>query len=180
MVSSAPDLDKWVDFVQRAIQRRPHMSVQDVYKLIYQGVLGPEHLIDSPDLFEKALREELAGLNSCDDDPLWEAARPDGSLARVYLWQFMEANGEVEWLVGACLETGKRSWGTVEQLRQVWKKIVESGSQGHFSRFERGDLAAFDELVGAGDFPVLHHSIEYQKLYKPAYRLVAFDLLKRK
>ena len=41
------------------LARYPLMALQDMYKLLYQGILGPEHLIAEPEAFTARLLAEL-------------------------------------------------------------------------------------------------------------------------
>ena len=44
--------------IDEHLTRRPLMAPADVYKLLYQGVLGPEHLVTSPGDFAARLEEQ--------------------------------------------------------------------------------------------------------------------------
>src|SRR5512136_2283430 len=99
------------------LARYPAMEPADVYKLLYQGVLGPEHLIASPKAFAARLRVEYDIQPSDDAEPLWEPVRPDGARGRVNLRPFKAAGGDVERLIAACLEIAERAWGTPAELR---------------------------------------------------------------
>jgi hypothetical protein len=71
--------------IKEHLARRPAMEPCDLYKLLYQGVRGPEHLISSPEAFTERLVKEWHELDFADSDPLWESIRPDGSLLRLNL-----------------------------------------------------------------------------------------------
>jgi hypothetical protein len=60
----------------------PLMTLQDIYKLLYQGVLGPEHLMAEPDAFTGRLLAELEAVSPAVDEPPYEPVRPDGRLRR--------------------------------------------------------------------------------------------------
>lgn len=46
-----------VALIKEHLARRPAMEPRDVYKLLYQGTRGPEHIIASPKAFTE--RKEL-------------------------------------------------------------------------------------------------------------------------
>ncbi|MGC8874124.1 MAG: hypothetical protein ACP5SI_06705, partial [Chloroflexia bacterium] len=79
--------------------RHPAMGIQDVYKLLYQGVLGPEHLIPDPMRFAAHLREEYAAGHPGPGEVLWEPVRPDGRLGRLHLRAFRRRGGNLEELI---------------------------------------------------------------------------------
>ena len=45
----------WPALINAHLNRYPAMTVQDVYKLVYQGVMGPEHSIPSAEIFRQRL-----------------------------------------------------------------------------------------------------------------------------
>ncbi len=110
--------------------------------------------------------------------PLLEDIRPDSALQRIYLQTWLATGKDPDELVAACLETGRRTWGTVEALRQTWHWFVERAAQGSFPSIAHDDAQAFDTLLREHDYPAAHHSAGYVALYKPAYRLISrtFDV----
>ena len=160
----------------------PAMEPADVYKLLYQGVLGPEHLIASPEAFAGRLRAEYGMLEPGQSEPLWEPVRPDGALGRVNLRPFQAKGGDVERLIAACLDTAGRTWGTPAELRAAWATFVElcrpvlclTGTvSGRWPAFPLTTVLALSERLAAEGFPPIHHSAAYRQAYSPAYRLAA-------
>ncbi len=154
------------------LSRYPLMQPEDVYKLLYQGALGPEHLTSSSKEFATRLREEYDAVLPGDDEPLWEAVRPDGSLGRVNLRPFKAKSGSPAALAAACFETTRQVWGAPQDLREAWVTFVSlcrSGRWAVFSLPQVLDLAAGLEEQG---YPAVHHSQRYAEAYRPAYRLV--------
>ena len=100
------------------------MEPRDLYKLLYQGVRGPEHIIASPKDFTERLVEEWDKLDLAENDPLWESIRPDGSLLRLNLRPFKARGGHLDGLVAACLETGLRPWGIPSELQLAWEGVT--------------------------------------------------------
>ncbi len=76
-------------------------------------------------------------------------------------------------MVASCLETGRRTWGAVEALRQTWYWFLEQAAQGSFPSIAHGDAQAFDALLREHGYPAAHHSAGYERFYQPAYRLIA-------
>jgi len=157
------------------LARRPAMQPRDIYKLLYQGVRGPEHLITSPQAFREYLVSEWETLNPEGDDLLRESIRPDGSLLRLNLRPFKAAGGSLEALTTACLETARRPWGTQDELQQVWECFVDACIAGSWPSVTLQQVDILTSLLQENKFPPLHHSDRYRELYQPAYRLVAAD-----
>jgi len=106
--------------IEEHLARRPATTLRDIYKLLYQGVRGPEHIITSPQAFTERLQAEWESAEPADDDPLLESIRPDGALLRLNLRPFKAAGGDLKALTTACLKTGQRAWGTPAELQQTW------------------------------------------------------------
>jgi hypothetical protein len=88
--------------IKEHLARKPGMEPCDLYKLIYQGVRGSEHLISSPEAFTERLVKEWRELDFADGDPLWESIRPDGNLLRLNLRPFKaRAVGSMSWRLPA-------------------------------------------------------------------------------
>lgn len=154
------------------------MQVRDIYKLLYQSVRGPEHIIVSPEAFNERLVEEWNALDLTEIDPLWELIRPDGSLLRVNLCPFKAAGGSLDALAVACLETGRHPWGAQEELKLAWYDFVTACREGDWPNLAIGEVESFSSWLDEKGFPPVHHSDQYRSLYRPAYRLVADEVRK--
>jgi hypothetical protein len=161
--------------IQEHLARRPGMELRDIYKLLYQGVRGPEHLVSSPAVFAERLAAEWESLDLADGDPLWESIRPDGSLLRLNLRPFKAQGGDLNKLVTACLETASRFWGTQADLQQAWYSFTASCEDHHWPGIAPKEVEAFTGWLEANGFPAAHHSARYRSLYRPAYRLAAVE-----
>jgi hypothetical protein len=159
------------------LARRPRMETRDVYKLLYQSVRGPEHIVVSPQAFRERLQAEWAALEDGPDDPVWELIRPDGSLLRVNLRPYQAAGGRLDVLADACLLTAGLDWGVPADLKRKWGRLEAewAGLEAKFSGLQ--DYAGFSAWLEAENYPAVHHSEVYRRLYRPAYRLVAADYL---
>ena len=155
------------------LARYPAMEPADAYKLLYQGILGPEHLVASPEAFAGQLRAEYSAVEPGESEPLWEPIRPDGALGRVNLRPFKARGGDVERLIVTCLETAGRVWGTPAELRAAWATFVELCRSGRWPAFPLAGVLALSDRLAAEGLPPIHHSAAYRQAYQPAYRLVA-------
>ena len=152
--------------------RRPAMMLRDYYKLLYQGIRGPEHLLSSAEVFTQRLSQEWLSLNPSQDDPLLEAIRPDGSLLRLNLRPYKAAGGPWDGLVTGCLEAGRCVWGTQADLQYAWAEFLALLRAGNLPGLPPEDCEAFTAWLHGNNFPPVHHSEQYRRLYRPAYRLV--------
>jgi len=52
----------FLELLDTNVARYPLLTGKDAYKLLYQGVLGPEHLAADPEAFAERLRAEFAAV----------------------------------------------------------------------------------------------------------------------
>jgi hypothetical protein len=159
------------------VERRSAMEPRDVYKLLYQGILGLEHLVASPEGFAARLRAEYEGVSADNAELLWETVRPDGTLGRLNLRPFKAREGDVELLTAACLHTAGQVWGTPDELRAAWATFADLCRAGQWPAFSLPEVLAFSAWIEEREYPAAHHSSRYREEYRPAYRLVASEFL---
>ena len=151
----------------------PCMEPRDVYKLLYQGVLGPEHNIENETAFRERLQAEFASLEARQGEPLYEPVRPDGSLLRINLRPFKLQNGDLESLIAACLAAGRQKWGELEELKSAWDTFCGLCQECRWPEFALADVSGFSAWLEAQGHPAVHHSPAYRRCYQPSYRLFA-------
>ena len=146
--------------------RYPAMQIQDVYKLLHQAALGSEHAISNPEGARKWMERELIDMGSGSDEVTIDPISPDGQIVRVHLRPFIAQGGSPETLLAAFIRTANEFHGDKSLLESYWKTAT---GMMQFSPVE------MDEFIGpmrAQDYPALHHSSAYEKMYHPAYRVV--------
>ena len=162
--------------VKEHIGRRPLMELCDIYKLVYQGILGAEHLITDPIQFAQCINQEWQGLTfSVENETITESIRPDGQLWRINLRPYKTANGSLAELIETCLLTAQRKWGTPDDLRSTWESIFITIKDSTIFSFSQLQYDAFTEWLRSHGYPAMHHSQKYRTIYKPAYRLIDKD-----
>jgi len=176
-------MSPWLDddLVDRLINQhlslRPSMLPKDIYKLLYQGVCGPEHLISDTSSFEAYLFQEYQAVFSDHKISVWESIHPAADLGRINLQPFKAIRGSIEQLTIACFETAKINWGGKDLLISVWDRLKLRIEGGNIYKVDNQAVQALTKLLVENSFPPVHHTEQYQKAYQPAYRLVARQLL---
>lgn len=148
------------------------MRIQDLYKLVYQGVMGSSHALTSSSAAEKWLQDELLVMGkSRTGEKLIEKLSSD--ILRVNLRPYVASGGDTVALLNGFIRTGREYSGSTDDLVRVWNTVT--GIQSQFSRSEMGLFIAHQEAAG---FSVVHHSEVYRELYRPAYRVVCIKEFK--
>lgn len=196
------DLDavyaRWRPLLQHEAAE-PGAAAEDVYKLLFQGLLGPAHAgIDSAGALAW-LREEWARARREAAAPAADAApataplepiRPDSLLVRVHLGPLLAralrgvpaaaessvTAGALARLAGAFARTAAVWRGAPDLLPALWGRAAADTALwgGAAGAARAADLGA---AMAAAGWPARHHSAGYAARRAPHYRVVARDLL---
>lgn len=147
--------------------RYPEMRVEDVYKLLHQGVMGSEHAVSNPESARNWLIRELAEMGAGPDEPLVDPLSPGGEIMRVHLRPFVAARHDPDELLEVFIRTANEYHGDIHVLEGFWQ--TASG----LARFPAAEMEDFFRSMKENKYPAVHHSPTYEQLYRPAYRVVA-------
>ncbi len=156
--------------VRDHLSRYPALQIQDLYKLLHQAALGSEHAVSDRGSVERWLTRELAEMGEGIPEPLIDPISHNGEIVRIHLRPYVAAGHDVMRLLDAFIRTANEHHGDIQVLEQYFQDAV---TMDIFPRSEMDDF--LQELIGKG-YPAVHHSAEYERLYKPAYRVVSLVL----
>ncbi len=144
----------------------PLLQAEDIYKLIYQGVFGPGHIITDEERAKRRLMQEVAQTKF--DYPVEEIepVDPDGVLIRVNLKPIADSGARLNRLLSALLQTGKEFLPRPDLLPERLILAQEWCGQRLPEQVER-----LRQLVVLAPIQPRHSDI-YLKNYTPAYRVV--------
>ncbi|HMK22130.1 MAG TPA: hypothetical protein VK466_07325 [Terriglobales bacterium] len=157
-------------------QRYPRMELVDVYKLLHQAAMGPGHAIHDPADARARLAAELSDLGEGPEDPIADAISPDGKMARIHLRPYFAAGHTANVLVDAFVQTARRYPAVPEKLEKFCACLGDLAAAGGIP-FAREEVEQYVQDIAGQAYPVVHHSDAYRAAYRPAYRVVALDLL---
>ncbi len=161
-------------------QTRPHMQIQDIYKLLYQAYMGIGHLIADQDSALAYLRRECEALSTLGgDEPLWEPISLDGAVGRVNLRPFLHSGMELESLAAALMDFAQHPPGTKQQLQTAWQDVGHLMDAGQLTLWPVQEFRDLTEQLEQNDYPAMHHSAAYRKAYRPAYRILPCGALQK-
>jgi hypothetical protein len=150
------------------------LTLQDVYKLIYQRVFGPEHSITNLAVARERFYVEILQLPQAPSTlPLVDPLSPD--LCRVNLQPFLHSGGSVALLWKTFRRTAREFQpGTLEDLLRTWRWFVGTS---WVQRYAPESLEQFWQRMATAGFSAVHHSREYAVAHTPHYRVVSRTLL---
>ena len=159
------------NIVSEQIELYPGMRIQDIYKFVYQGILGSSHAVNSAAGAEKWLSDELLSMGECRAGEK-TVEKLSSDIVRVNLRPFVVSGGNTVALLDGFIRTGREYKGCTDDLLWVWK--IVAGIQNLFSLSDMDLFITRQEKAG---FPAIHHSPVYRELYRPVYRVVAEKIL---
>jgi hypothetical protein len=159
-----------------AIHFETHQALapQDVYKLLYQGVMGPEHLIADPRAARERLYLEVLHLPAEHGvQSILEPVSP--VLCRINLQPYVQGGGSVAILWRLFRQTARDyKPGTLVDLDRAWRCFR---STSWAARYTPEKLEQFWQCMATAGFPSVHHSRGYAEANKPHYRVVLRELM---
>lgn len=158
--------------------RYPAMQLDDVYKLLHQAALGPGHAVENPAAARKRLDEEFAAMGSGPSEPDRDVISPDGQLVRIHLRAWLDGGGDPGVLHQAFVETANTYPASPEKLAKFCGCLGDLAQAGGIP-FTRAQVEDYFGGIAREGYPAVHHSARYREAYRPAYRVVAIDLLKQ-
>lgn len=166
----------FVSVLKAHVVRYPKMEVQDAYKFVVQAVLGAEHAVEDAAAAQRWMEHELATLGEGPAEPLVDPISPDGALVRVHLRPFVERGGDPAKLVRAFVATARKKFGSREDVAAAWRQVIAAAEERTLP-FTADAARAWEEKMCAAGWPAVHHSKKYGAEYRPAYRVIARELL---
>jgi hypothetical protein len=150
-----------------------NLGIQDVYKLLFQGVMGVAHILEAREKARRELQKEFEDLDASEflGEPLLERVSADGSVVRANLRPFKRLGVSLEGLFEAMLRSAKRIRADKDRFAALWKRFMELVKAGRLD-FDYERLIEFDGIVRTRGYPPVHHSRAYAKDNEPAYRVV--------
>jgi len=150
------------------------LEPQDVYKLIYQRVFGPEHLLSDVRSTKERLYLEVLHLPATPRiEPLFEPLSP--VLCRINLGPFVQEGGSIEVLWRYVRHTVREFQpGTLVDLERHWRRFLTTSWAGCYAPEV---LEQFWQRMATVDFPPVHHSRSYAEANAPHYRVILHELV---
>jgi hypothetical protein len=167
------DKDTQLGLIRQHMSWYPLMELRDIYKLLYQGVMGSGHLIASPEQFTLRLHSEFVHLIPISNEPLFVPVRPDQTLFRLNLRPYKNRHLGINQLILPLLETAQLATGEIAELKSAWLEFVQLCEHGQIGKFEITAVHEFSNWLDKMEFPVVHHSEIYRREYQPAYQLIS-------
>jgi len=148
-----------------------NVSIQDVYKLLYQSTFGVAHILNNIANARKYLHEEIFQLTASREEPLLESISTNGEMIRINLRPFKAQLRNIDVLFEVMQISAEQTFGTLDEFLKKWDCFKNAVTDFRLN-FNIDELKLFDKKITAEFYPALHHSEKYRSANKPAYRVV--------
>ncbi len=165
--------DSWQDVLKSHLKTYPESQPQDIYKFVYQGVMGPNHLNTSKEKMQNYLHSEFQKISTDTNMPLTEKISPHNRYIRINLKHFKAINGDIEKLstilYQSCRPESRKD--LMKALQQI-TTLISTETVAYNKSLWNDYLKEIKEK----NYFTPHHSKQYIEHYDPAYRVVSKSL----
>jgi len=155
-----------IDILNWHLNHYPLLKAEDIYKLIFQCVFGPGHLLVDRAKEQENLNREIALALRAKIGAEVEPIDPDGLLVRVNLASIVGSATKTERLFQALVYTAQNFTPQPELLTSRLHTALKWCRSALPQETKR-----FQTIIGQPQHPP-RHSVTYVKNYRPAYRVV--------
>ena len=165
-----------LDFAIPQWKTDKNTRIDDAYKYIYQATRGGEHAVPSKEDAKKWLDGEWQGIGvRLLNEPTWEPLCPDGSIGRLNLRPFRDEGGKVDDLLNAFLASASEYKTEPSTFTTAWAELGKRLKKREFDSITHKSWKRLDGEMKKKKYPAIHHSDEYKKANRPAYRILTLD-----
>ena len=165
---------KWEKILKGQLELYPEMQPQDLYKFVYQAILGPAHLGTQKDKMVQYLKWEINSITKMPQNKLIERIHPEDKYIRIDLKKFKAKNGNIDLLGDVLFSSCKKEPHGPKELKEVLC-IIAGLIKINTLHIESNKFIEYINKLESLNFPVPHHSEKYTTQYKPAYRVVSLE-----
>ena len=168
--------------IEEQMNTYPESTLKDIYKSFFQDAFGPGHLIPESEEGIKKMATYLE--QECETARKEESLCPDyeqtgwqGRFYRVNLSVIIDGRVPFEKFLSAFMRSAKSfTLPEVSEWKAQWIEIegIIRGKQLGLPHFEE-DAAEIMQILDSGRY-ASHHSEEYNRAYKPHYRLIEREI----
>jgi hypothetical protein len=163
----------WATVLNAHLKQYPALESADLYKIIYQGAMGPNHLGAEKQSMTTYLNQELATVIPNEEEALTETISPHSKYIRINLKKFKALNGDPEILADLLFHSCQLE--NIAKLKSILAEVTQLIATGKID-YPREKWGNYYNSIQEKNYFVPHHSQKYRELYSPAYRVVNKNL----
>jgi hypothetical protein len=148
-----------------------NLAVQDIYKLLHQGVNGPKHLLADVEEAHRYLLKEWRGVEGNTATPLIDPISLDRKIIRINLRPYKAQGGDVNALWRVFYSSARDIEPNIDRFGRLWERFCTCCKEGLLP-FSVEEAERVREEMAPRGYPPKHHSPAYREANKPCYRVV--------
>jgi hypothetical protein len=163
-----------LDIIELHIIRHQNCELIDIYKLLFQAAMGPQHYLLN-NIHKDYL---LTQWNSADyiDDVLLEPIAPDGSVCRAHFAPLKNSGVLFEDVFRAFVDTAAVFCAEESKLARWWGDIQDYIALDKLP-FTKLQYDRLNEGFNTGGFSAVSHSAIFNSTYRPKYVIILKEFL---
>jgi hypothetical protein len=165
------DSEKLFQLLRFHLDNHEGISVQDIYKCLYQGVRGAEHLLTDRRAAQDYLEKEWHNVEAKPESMLIEPVSIDMSVFRLNLSPYKAMGGTCEYVWNIFERSAQHFISIPDRLAELWQEFIKLCTAQKFS-FQIKEVMEFSQYLKLNNYPVHHHSQAYKEKNSPAYRVI--------
>jgi len=162
----------YLALIRFQIELHPGFDVQDLYKLLYQGILGAEHLLTDIDAAKRKLAVEWESQPAELTEPFYEPISPNGKIVRINLRPFKAISADWQEVWQAFYHSAMKFTGEKGRMVETWQQALKWIQERRLP-LDWEAACRLDSLLREGGYPAGHHSANYRQRNRPSYRVVS-------
>jgi len=172
------ELKMLFNLIQFHIKNHKNLTEKDVYKLLYQGAMGPKHLLANPESAKQYLQREWDSVLPMKDELLFEPVSPDGLVIRVNIRPCKYVFKNYLFLWDALYQTALNFKENHSLFVKTWHDYYKLCAENKLP-FSTIKIEELDRQTKENNYPAMHHSRKYSEVNKPAYRVLVKNEFKK-
>ncbi len=165
-----PDHDKLSKLIQWHLDFHTHVQIQDVYKMLFQGVFGAEHLLGDIKRARAYLDEEWLRVPADRSKILLEPVSIDGKIVRANIQRCKAEGIEADHLWQVFYRSATQIKADKKEFEIIWDAFLKL-CQTKALPFDPEAVLRFGHEAKANHWPAKHHTTAYRDANYPAYRV---------
>ncbi|MBN1233093.1 MAG: hypothetical protein JXA60_07065 [Candidatus Coatesbacteria bacterium] len=155
----------------------PLTTARDIYKLLYQSIMGSSHLITKDILLiRKEFLDEWTNADISRTPIPFQIISPRFLRCHFCSCKFHEI--EAKEVLNSFILSASISNQDFDLFRSLWKNMIEDHHWGIIlKKFD--DFSEINTLLAQKTLPLMHHSQIYRDTYKPAYRVISREIAEK-
>jgi len=152
------------------------MEIEDAYKWLFHATQGGEHAVTDDSGPRAWMDGEWRTLTGGRAEPLVQKLTPDGRLVRINLRPYKASGGDKEMILSVFVASARQFRARRQVFVREWQGLGDLLKRRAISRITYSDWARLDREAKPRGYPAWGHSDTYERIYRPAYRVVLSTL----